>query len=87
MADQHRNNPNTPQGQPGIERDRSRRDQDESIGQGESRGRSNREPAEIADDRGMGDSRRNVENIDELDTLDTEVGIESDVDDVDESSR
>jgi hypothetical protein len=81
MPDQNRTNQTTPQGQPSTERGESRRGNDESIGQGGSRRRSNREPAEIADDRGTDDPRRNVENIDELDT---DTAIESDLDDVDD---
>jgi hypothetical protein len=91
MADQNRNqsNQNTSRGQQGNPGQRPSRD-DEPIGTGGSpRGRSNREPTSTADDRGMGDSRRNVDNVDELES---ETGIESDVDvdemdDLDEGSR
>jgi hypothetical protein len=87
MADQNRNQSKQEtsrgqQGKPGRD--------DEPIGTGESSsGRSNREPASTADDRGRGESSRNVDNVDDLES---ETAIESDVDvdetdDLDEGSR
>ena len=75
MADQNRNQPN------------QRNQQSQRSDIDESRGRSGREPASTADDRGIDDSRVR----DDVDTeLDDEMGVESDLDDMtntDETDR
>lgn len=59
---------------------------DEAMDVDESRGRTSREPASTADDRGIGESRRNVDNIDELeDDAMIESDVDDDIDDIDES--
>ncbi len=80
MADQNRNqsNQNSSRGRQGEPTDRSR--DDEAIDSGSTRGRSNREPASMADDRGLGESRRTVQG-DDGDTLEDDTRIESDLDD------
>jgi hypothetical protein len=87
MADQNRNPPNQntsrgQQGQRGTEQGQRPSRDDESIGTG---GRSDREPASTAEDRGMGESRRR--NVDNIDELEDDAGIQSDVDEVDEGDR
>jgi hypothetical protein len=86
MADHSRNqtNQNMSRGQTGRhsnDPNRAPGADDESIGRGGSGGRSNREPASTADDRGMDEPRRSVEDIDELDD---DTALESDIDDVDD---
>ena len=80
MADQNRNqsNQNASRGRQGEPTDRSR--DDEAIDSVSTRGRSNREPASMADDRGLGESRRNV-RTDDVDALEDDTRIESDLDD------
>lgn len=58
---------------------RSRDLDDESTGIGESRERSNREPATMANDRGVGSERQGMRDL-ESDELESEEGIESDLD-------
>jgi hypothetical protein len=77
MADQNRNRSN--QGNQHSQQGGRRPDDDQSSGMGQSRGRSNREPASSADDRGIGDARGNLPD-DDRDEVDSDVGVESDLD-------